>query len=256
MGESNGVKAIRTMSRIVDLLIEEEGAGVSTIASELDLAKSSVHQQLTTLRSLNYVVKEDNKYHVGLRFLSIGDHARARHEAYHLAKPMVKQLVEECDERAQFFVEENGRAVIVYMESGERGVKADRHTGKYRYMHSSAGGKAMLAHMDRSRVESIIDQWGLPEETEATITKKDALFEELEQIREQGYAVNDEESISGIFAMAAPVVANDEVVGSFSVPGPRYRMQTDWFREELPDLLRGAANELEIKLEYSDDTRE
>lgn len=248
---SRAVRSIETMFRIVELLVEQDGAGVTEISRELDLAKSTVHQQLSTLRERGYVIQEDGQYHVGLRYLSIGEHARARKEAYHLAKPMVRQLASETDERAQFFVEEHGYAFILFMQEGERGVKADRYTGKARYMHSSAGGKAILAHTDRERVDEILDRRGLPAETEETITDREALFEELDRVRERGYAVNDEESISGLRAIAVPVVVDGEVVGAFSVPGPRYRMETGRVRDELPDLLRGTANELEIKLEYS-----
>jgi DNA-binding IclR family transcriptional regulator len=252
MGETNGVKAVNTTFGIVEYLVDEGGARITDIAEDLGLAKSTVHQQLTTLRELGYAVQEDGRYHVGLRFLSMGEHARGRNEAYNYARPMVKNLAEETGERAQFFVEEHGRAVILYLEEGEHGVTADRHTGKIRYMHSSAGGKAMLAHMDQERVEEVIERWGLPAETPNTITDREALFDELRTIRGRGYAVNHGESISGLRAYAAPIVANGDVMGSFSVPGPLHRMETEWFREELPSLLRGTANELEIRLEYAD----
>lgn len=251
MGESRGVKSLETMFEIVEFLVETDGAGVTTIAKQLGLAKSTVHQQLSTLHDRDYVVKENEEYHVGLRFLSLGETARLRREAYHLVRPMVKQLAAETEERSQFFVEEHGRGVILYMEAGERGVKADRHTGKRRYLHSSAGGKAMLAHMSRDHIETIIDRCGLPAETENTITSREALFNELESVREQGYAVNSEESISGLRAVAAPVVVDGKVIGSFSIPGPRHRLETKQFRDELPDLLRSTANELEIKVKYA-----
>jgi DNA-binding IclR family transcriptional regulator len=140
--------------------------------------------------------------------------------------------------------------IYLHIEVGERGVKAGRHPGKIRQLHSSAGGKAMLAYMPREEVEEILDRWGLEAETEHTITTEEELFEELDRIREQGYATNEEESINGLWSLGVPVVANEEVVGSFSVSGPRHRMDSEWFREDLPGLLRGAANELEIKLEY------
>lgn len=248
---STGVKSLRTMFQIVEYLAETDGSGVTEIADELDLAKSTVHQQLSTLQDLGYAVKENGSYHVGLRFLSVGEQARGRKEAYQLARPIVDQLVAETDERAQFLVEEHGRAIYLHTQEGEHGVKADRHTGKIRYMHSSAGGKAMLAEMSRDRVEEIIDRVGLPAETDATITDRETLFDELATISEQGYAINEEESIEGLWSIGVPVVAHDDVVGALSVSGPRYRMETEGVQTDLSDLLRGTANELEIKLEYS-----
>lgn len=245
------IGSVETMFRIVEMLMELDGAGVTRIANELGLAKSTVHQQLATLAELGYIIKEGDEYHVGLRFLSIGEHARKRKIVSQLAGPMVAQLATETDERAQFFVEEHGRAIYLFIEEGEHGVKADRHPGKLRYLHSSAGGKAILAQMPRNRVIEIIDRWGLPAETEGTITDRDELFAELERVRKRGYATNKEESIDGLWSLGVPVVADGKAVGSFSVSGPRHRLDTEWFREELPDLLRGTANELELKLEYS-----
>lgn len=248
--QSRSVKSIETMFRIVDALIEHDGARVTELSDELGLAKSTVHQQLATLCSLGYAVKEDGEYHVGLKFFSIGEHARKRKESAQLAKPMVEQLASETEERVQFFVEEHGHAIYLYIKEGEHGVKAGRHPGKIRHLHSSAGGKAILSQMPRERVLEVIDRWGLPAETEHTITDEAELFEELELIRERGYSTNKEESIEGLWALGVPVVANGEVVGAFSVSGPRHRLNTERFRTELPDMLLGAANELELKLEY------
>lgn len=249
--DERSINSVETMFRVVEMLMELDGAGVTEISTELGLAKSTVHQQLATLLNLGYVVKEGDEYHVGLRFLSIAEYARKRKMVSQLAGPMVAQLAAETEERVQFFVEEHGRAIYLFIEEGEHGVKADRHPGKLRYLHSSAGGKAILAQMPQERVNEIIDRWGLPTETEKTITDRDALFAELERVSERGYATNEEESIDGLWSLGVPVVADGKPVGSFSVSGPRHRLDTEWFREELPDLLRGAANELELKLEYS-----
>lgn len=248
--QTRSVKSIETMSQIVDALVEHDGARVTVLSDELGLAKSTVHQQLTTLCSLGYAVKENSEYHVGLKFFSIGEHARRRQTSAQVAKPMVEQLAAETEERAQYFLEEHGQAVYVHIDEGKHGVKAGRHPGTTRHLHSSAGGKAILSQMPHDRVLEVINRWGLPTETDHTITDKSALFAELEQIRKQGYATNEEESIGGLWALGVPVVANGEVVGAFSVSGPRHRLNTDRFRTDLPDTLRGVANELELKLEY------
>lgn len=248
--QSRSVKSIETMFRIVDAIVEHDGARVTDLADELGLAKSTIHQQLSTMCSRGYAVKENDEYHVGLKFFSVGEHARKRNESAQLAKPMVEQIARETGERVQFFVEEHGRAIYLYVKKGEHGVEAGRYPGKIRHLHSSAGGKAMLAQMSQERVLDVIDRRGLPAETEHTITDEAELFEELERIREQGYATNKEESIEGLWALGVPVVANGEIVGAFSVSGPRHRLDTEQSRTDLPDLLRGAANELELKLEY------
>ena len=248
---SRSIRSIETMFDVVTVLVENDGAGVTEVATELDLAKSTVHQQLSTLRELGYAVVEDGEYHPGLRFLEIGEHTRERKRMHVLAEPLVEQLADETAERAQFFVKEHGRAIYLYTKEGERAVKVNRRPGKVRYLHSSAGGKAILSGMSREDVEAVIERWGLPAETEKTITDDAALFEELDRISERGFATNKEESITGLWALGVPVTVDGEAVAAFSVSGPRYRLEGDWFTEELPGLLRGTANELELKLEYS-----
>lgn len=245
------VKSVETMFDIVELLVDQNGAHVTDLSRELDLAKSTVHRHLATLCSLGYAVKEGEEYHAGLRFLAIGEHVKNRTELSRRAKPLVEQLADETGERAQFIVEEHNRGVFLHIEKGEHGVRADRHPGKRRYLHSSAAGKAILAHMPRDRVEEVIDQWGLPAETSNTIPDEAELFEELDRIRDQGYATNKEESISGLWAIGVPVVVSGDPVGAFSLSGPKRRLDFKKIHEEYSALLQGTANELEIKMEYS-----
>lgn len=249
---SRTVGSDRTLFGILEALVELDGATVTELAGELDVAKSTVHQHLATLFELGYVVKDGGEYNVGLRFLTIGEYAKERHPAVKLVRPMVEQLAAETGERAQFFVEEHGRGIYLHTVTGERAVQANRHTGELRHLHSSAGGKAMLARMDESTVETVLDEHGLPAETERTITDRETLFSELEATRERGYSINKEESIAGLWAIGVPVVVDGDVVGAFSISGPRHRLENSGIDEELPRLLLATANELEIKLQYDE----
>jgi DNA-binding IclR family transcriptional regulator len=249
---SRTVGSDRTLFGILEALVDLDGATVTELADELDAAKSTIHQHLATLFELGYVVKAGGEYNVGLRFLTIGEYAKENHDAVTLVRPMVEQLAEETGERAQFFVEEHGRGIYLHTVTGERAVQANRHTGELRYLHSSAGGKAILAEMDGETVEAILDRHGLPAETERTITDRETLVSELEVTRERGYSINKEESITGLWAIGVPVVVDGDVIGAFSVSGPRHRLENSGIDEELPSLLLATANELEIKLQYDE----
>lgn len=248
---SRSVKSTRTMFRIVEALEAADGAQVTELADELELAKSTVHQQLSTLLDLGYVVKEEGEYYLGLKFIHLGEYARTRKEVYNMTRPLVEELAEETGERVQFMVEEHGRAFYLHMKQGRHGVQADRRVGKQRYLHSSAGGKAILAHMSEDEIESAIDRWGLPAETENTITTREELYEDLERVRERGYSLNMGESILGLRAVGVPVLEpSGDVVGSFVVSGPSHRLKGEVLEEKISDLLLGTANELELKITY------
>jgi len=108
----------------------------------------------------------------------------------------------------------------------------------------------MLAEMPRNRVEAILDRHGLPGATENTLTSRETLFETLDTIRERGYAFNDGEEVEGIRAVGMAIVTDDDVHGALSVSGPSNRVQGERFRDELPEILSGAVNEIELKLTY------
>ncbi len=250
--KNRSVKSTRTTFRIIEALEASDGARLTDLAAELELAKSTVHQQLSALRELGYVVQEGTQYQVGLKFLDLGEYVRTRKPAYKLAEPLVEELAEKTGERAQFFAQEHGRAIYIHTKQGEHAVQADRRVGKRRYLHSSAGGKAILAQLPEARIEAIIEQWGLPRETDNTHTTRESLFEDLEAIRERGYSQNKAESISGLWSVGVPVMKPDGVpVGAFSISGPRHRMKAERIHDEMIDLLLGTANELELNIAYS-----
>jgi DNA-binding IclR family transcriptional regulator len=246
------VKTTETAFAILELLHEQDGGTVSSVADQLDMAKSTIHRHLTTLNRLEYVVREGNQYHPGLKFAELGQYVRSRRLAYELAADQVNELAEETEERADFIVEEHGRCVYVHSETGQRAVQTDAGVGKTLPMHSTAAGKIILANMPEEDVKRILTTKGLPGLTENTMTEVEDLLQELETIRERGYAFNNQENIDGLRAVAVPVMGRgNEVIGALAISGPTHRLKGDWFEREIPDLLLGSANELELNIEYS-----
>jgi len=187
-----------------------------------------------------------------VRFLTLGGQVQTGQEGFDLAKKKVDQLAAETEERSQFIVEEHGSRFYVYTQAGENAVQTDATIGKRGYLHVSAAGKAILAALPRQRVEDVIDRRGLPAVTEQTITDESALFEELEAIRERGYAYNREESTEGLRAVGVAITdRNDGVIGALSISAPAHRLKDDRFETEFPDLIMGVTNEIELRLEYS-----
>lgn len=245
------VKAARTTLRIVEALEDLDGAGVTEVAERVDLSKSSAHNYLSTLSEEGYVVKDGTEYRVGLRFLKLGASARHRRSTYGIAKPEVAKLASDTGELANLAVEEIGQGVFIYREAGEQAVNVDTHTGHRFPLHNTALGKAILAHLPRSRVETILDHRGTPRMTPNTITDRGALFDELESIRDRGVAFDREERLQGLRCVAAPILNADRVEGAISVAGPTSRLKGDRFREELPERVLDAVNVVELNVTYS-----
>lgn len=246
------VLADETLLDIVEHLHDDAGATVTEIANELGYAKSTVHNHLSTLYGRGYVLKDGTAYHLGLRFLAVGERTRNRYPASQLAKEKVDDLARETGERAQFIVEEHGDGVYLHRALGERAVRTDPGIGNRIPLHATAAGKAILANVSEERLFDIAERTAFEAITERTITDESALRDELEEIRERGYAFNDQENLDGLRAVGVPITGpNDEVIGALSVSGPNHRFKGESFERELPNLLLGTANELELNIAYS-----
>lgn len=250
--ESEHIEAVERSLAIVDAVQELDGARVTELADHLGWAPSTVHSHLKTLEHHRYITKEGDSYNIGLEFLNRGGFARERKESYRMAGDIVEELASETEERAQFIVEEHGRGIYLYTATGSHAVQVNSRLGRVKSLHNSASGKAILSQLPEERVEEIVNRWGLEPTTENTITDYDELLEELEQIRKQEVSYNREESTKGLHVVAVPIVGSyGQVIGSFGISGPSNRFKGDLFERELPDLLLGAANELELKVTYS-----
>ncbi len=246
------VNSVEVALRIIETLKEQGGMGVTELATELDLPKSTTHRYLKTLTENEYLVQNGTTYHIGLRFLGVGEFSRTRRRGFQMVKQKVEEIAEETGEKAQFIVEEHGKAVYVYQEIGEKGVKLGWGVGTRIDLHSTSAGKAIMAEWPEERVEEYVDTHGLRELTPHTITSHEALMEELEETRERGYGINEQEHVDGFIAVGVPVHnSSDTVLGALSVGGPVNRLQDDWLEQEVINLLLGMANELELNLRYS-----
>lgn len=237
---------------IIEQLAEKRDAGVTEIAEALDFSKSTVHNHLQTLRQLGYVIKDDDKYLLGLRFLGLGDRARDRHGLYYVAKPEADSLVEAVGERAQVMVEENDDGIYIYQSLADQAVRTDTYIGTVVDLHATAVGKAYLAHLTEVELEAILERIDFDEQTPNTLTNREVLRSELEEIADQGYAFNDEEKTVGMRAVGAPILSDDDhVLGGISVSGPATRMNGTWYREEVPEMVSQSARVIGLKATYS-----
>lgn len=251
-GKPGTVKSDRRLLEILLGLKELDGAGVTELAEHLDLAKSTVHNHLSTLHDAKFVTKEGTEYHLGLRFLDLGEAARLHRTESDRIKRKVDSLADQTDERAQFIVEEHGFGVYLYRSRGEKAVSTDSRIGRHIPIHATSAGKSILANLPEERTAEILDGADLSPLTKHTITDHDELMDELETIRERGYATNIEESTTGLRAVGAPILRPDgSVVGAISISGPTHRLKGEIFEQEFPNLVMGATNEIELNISFS-----
>lgn len=237
---------------IIEDLEAHHRAGVTEIARRVGMPKSTVHAHLSTLEQRGYAVKDGSKYRLGLRFLALGTAVRNRWLGYELIKDKTDELAAITGERAQFIVEEHGYGVYVYRAVGDHAVETDSETGKRIPLNTISAGKAILAFTDPDRVDEIIGEVGLPARTENTIIDEDEFRAELAEVREDGYAINDQESTKGLGAIGVPILNRDDVaIGAISVSVPARRLRNEEYRHEILNQTLGAVNELELNIRFS-----
>lgn len=252
------IKSDEKLFRIIELLEESDGAGVTEIADSMDLTKSTVYKHLQTMVHHDFATKRGDTYHIGLRFLYYGMYARRQQPLYELLDGRIHELAEETGELVWCQTHENGQCVYLYGAAGNRSVYPPERVGNRTPMHQLAGGKAMLAHFSDDEIDRIIDKHGLDAATPNTITNRNQLHDELELVRERGYAFNHEEATLDLYAVATAILDPDgTVLGSIGISGPKHRLQGELIETTLPKVLLGTANEIEFNLEhqeYSTDT--
>lgn len=243
------IDAVETSCKILNELREINKAGVTELARRVGVSKASIHSHLATLEENELVVKDRGTYRLSLCFLDFGEAAKNNVEFYDIVKDEVDSLAEETGEVAQFMVEEHGLGVYLYKKRGSSAVETSSYVGNRKYLHCTALGKAILANLPEERVREIIDRRGLVRQTENTITEAEALFDELDDINDQGYAFDDEEVLKGLKCVAAPVQnQDDELLGSISVSVPTSRIENEEIKDRLAKTVTSTANVIEIQI--------
>lgn len=248
----NPVKSVQTT---IDLLthIKENGLiSISELAESMNMSRGGIHNHLSTLEANGFVSRNDNgKFEVGLRLFEFGAATRRRQHIYLEGAKEVDRLAKEAGDLGSLLVEEQGRGIYLYRARGVEALNLDTGIGSRVYLHNTGLGKAILSNVTEDRLNEIIDVHGLPATTPNTITEKATLLDELEQIREKGYAIDDEERTDGVRCVAAPIQTNNgRVLGAVSIAGPISRMSDNRLESEIPEMVQNAAKSISINASY------
>jgi IclR family transcriptional regulator, KDG regulon repressor len=231
----------------------KEPMGLPELAVILDVDRSTVHRLLGTLHQRNYVVQDpqSKRYFLGLKVVELSRRALDAINFRALAKPYLKRLSIETGESTNLFILANNHAVCVDYEASSSPLAVTNDTGIVYIMHATAGGKVLLAFMPESTQQKIINSSPLIAFTPRTITDLNVMRMHLQQIREQGFALDDEEHYVGVRCIAAPIFDHtSKVSAGISVSGPASRVTLD----RIPELARyviQAANDISSELGFS-----
>lgn len=241
---SNAVE--RALAILEAIAQRGEGMTNSEINRKLGIPKSSASYILRALEQRGYLRREPGtrRYRLGLKVLNLGRGVTIGLDLREVALPLLRQLVERCQLTAHLAILDRGEAVYIEKVEAPGFIKMNTWVGRRLDVHSTAVGKALVAHLPPDQVEEIVRERGLRRLTPRTITARAELMRELERVRERGYAVDDEENSLGVRCVAAPVFdRRGKVIAAVGVSGTVSQIE----RASLPriaELVRETARKV------------
>ena len=234
------VQVIERAFGLLDALVKAEGAATAgELKQATGLAGPTVHRLLHTLLNLGMIHQlPDRRYALGANLVPLGE--AATRQLGGLAVPQMQSLVAELGESVNMAAMESGSVVYIAQAPSPHSMRMFTEVGRRAHMHSTGVGKAMLATMAPDRVREVLASTGMPGATPKTLTKPEALLEQLPVISAQGYALDDEEQELGVRCLAVPILHGPTRMG-LSISGPTARMDDAFVRHAAPLMSRTAA---------------
>lgn len=230
---------------------EHPERGISEIAQVVGLHKATAYRIVTTLVNYGYLewVEDGQKYRLGLELASLGFKVIQRMDLRREALPFMKQLVQEWDETCDLSIFDQGKVFYIEILRGDHALTISAAVGQRLPAHCTASGKLFLAYLPESELDSVLEQ-PMESYTDNTITSPDELRRQLEIIRDQGYAVDNEEYELGVCAVSAPIFnRRGNIIAAVGSPSPTSRMTPERITE-IADAFKSAAQAISHRMGF------
>lgn len=242
----------RTLSILELLSNYNDGLGITEISSMIDLHKSTVHRLLGTLIYKGFVIQDasTNKYKLTLKLYELGSKKVASMDILKISKPYTEKLMKTVNEVVHLVIRDENDIVYIDKVEADNTIRMASTIGRRSPLYRTSVGKAMLAYLSDEEVEEIWSNSKIEKLTEHTITELEALKKELKEIKEKGYAVDNEENELGVRCIGAPVFNHNGCVeGAISISGPTIRVTKDKI-EEFAEEVKKYADLISKELGY------
>jgi DNA-binding IclR family transcriptional regulator len=239
------VQSVDRAISVLELLSRRGWSGVTEVARELDIHKSTAYRLLTTLRDRGLVEQDaaTEKYRLGFGLVLLARSASADLDILRCAEPVCERLSELTKETVTTAVLEDDDAVVIHQSISRASALNVDWTGRHTPLHATAAGKIFLSYMPEDQLLRVL-RGPLEHFTENTIVEPASLLDHTRRIPDEGYAYTVEELEVGLNAVGAPIRrADGAVVGTVSVSGPAFRLPPETL-PEIGELSKRAAAEI------------
>ena len=229
-----------------------DGLSNAEISRKLNIPKSSASYILRTLENQGYLGRdaESGKYRVGLKILSLSRGALGGLDVRGVALPIMRRLMQQTGLTCHLAVLDGSEAVYIEKVEPEGFIRMDTWVGRRMRVHATSVGKAIVAHIPQDQLQAILNKGGMEKRTPKTITSVARLLKELEKVRAEGYAVDDEENNLGARCVAASIFdERGSVLASLGLSGTTQQVSPQTMPRIL-EALKDSARHISMGMGY------
>jgi len=211
----------KAFSILNQIAAQKKGQRVSDLANHLKIGKSTVHGILTALDELGVVVREPQtkRYSLGLTLFELGRAAYSRADLKDAVRPFLEKLMAKVGESTFLGVRNGDHVTILDIVESTQNLKITAPVGTTIPVLAGAIGKVMLAQMESPDAAALINAKELTRFTDNTITDSQEYLKEVAFVKQKGYAIDNEEFIPGVKAIAAPIHSLNKMMAAIWVVG-------------------------------------
>jgi IclR family acetate operon transcriptional repressor len=253
--ESGGIQSIERAVAIIEIVANHsDGISLAQLSSQLGLNNTTAFHLIKTLLKLG-IVAQDTKtkhYHIGSRLFMLAAGALNETTLLSLATPVLERLSRDTGETTHLAVRSHHAIVVIARTAATGLLQLSGGAGATRPAHATAIGKVLLAAMLPEDLEHLLATLPLPPITTKTITDRDELRRELEQIRKHGIAYDKGELDQDVKCVAMPVYDfAGRCIAALGISGPVWRMNAKLLQQKTRQL-HAAASALSAQLGFND----
>jgi len=222
MAEKYQAPIVKKAFQILRLISDtDRGLRISELSRDLDISKSTVHGITAALKELGAITRDPltKRFSLGFTLFELGRAAYSRIDIKDLARPFMESLMEKTQESVFLGVRNGEHVTILDMVESMQDLKITAPIGTTIPLMAGAPGKVFLSLLGKNQVTEIIKSKGLHKYTKNTITDPDLYLKEIMRVKEKGYSIDNEEYISGVSAVAAPVTGTGHLKSAVWVVG-------------------------------------
>ena len=249
----NPVQSAERIFQVLEMLAENGEMGLMELSAALGLHKSTVHRLLMSLIYMGYAKQNEStqKYMLTHKLVNLSGKILDRMDILQIAKPYMERLSAISGETVHLVQREGNDILYIYKIEAKVGtIRMVSHVGMIHPMYCSGVGKAIMATLPEKEVKKIWDGSIIEKKTEKTILTYEDMLKTLEEVRKNGYALDDEENEEGVRCVAASLRGySKNVKYAFSISGPASRMTKERVEELAVDMKKVQA-ELSRELGY------